>query len=124
MKMWNGLAWALPAASTASTVTASAQPLITSVGTLTSLGVTGNITAGTMTAGTITTGTKMWYYKPPSDAKKNTIIPMAQKSIIHTLVEIINSVLEISLETDEILYSTLSTIFFRKIPEGNFIYAE
>lgn len=64
---------------------------------------------------TLTSSTKMWYYKAPEDTKKNAIIPMMQKSIIHTLVEIINSVLEYSLDTDEVLYTMINTIFFKKI---------
>jgi hypothetical protein len=42
-------------ATTAGTVTTNAQPNITSVGTLTSLGVTGNITSGNATLGNLTT---------------------------------------------------------------------
>jgi hypothetical protein len=54
------LSWvSATAASTAITVTASAQPNITSVGTLTSLGVSGNITSGNVYANTGTVGASL-----------------------------------------------------------------
>jgi hypothetical protein len=55
-----GSAASATSATTAGTVTTNAQPNITSVGTLTSLGVTGNITggnlSGSLVTGTLTTG--------------------------------------------------------------------
>lgn len=53
MKMWNGGTWVLPPASTAVTVTASAQPLITSVGTLTNLNLSGPLVGTSLSAATI-----------------------------------------------------------------------
>lgn len=55
-----GLSWiSAAAAETATTVTANAQPNITSVGTLTSLNVTGNITSGNVYANSGTIGASL-----------------------------------------------------------------
>jgi hypothetical protein len=67
----------------------------------------------------IATYTKMWYYNYPENEKKNKHIPQVQKIIIHTLVDIINSILEISndnLDTNY-LYNTMSIRFFRKLQD-------
>jgi hypothetical protein len=66
---------------------------------------------------TITTSTKMWYFNPPKDAKKGSIIPMMQKSIIHTLIDVINSVLEVAIGdgNNEIIYKMLTARFFKKM---------
>ena len=62
----------------------------------------------------IVASTKMWDYTPPKDIKKAAIIPMMQRTIIHTLVDITNSILEISINNNDILYNMVSSRFFKK----------
>ena len=60
LKVWNGLAFILPPAGTAVTVTGSAQPAITSVGTLTSLNLIGPLVGTSVIASTVgNTGTTL-----------------------------------------------------------------
>lgn len=64
---------------------------------------------------TISSTGSMWYYNPTEGTKKNVIQFMIQKSIIHTLIDIINSVLEMSITENDIIYKNISSHFFKKI---------
>jgi hypothetical protein len=69
---------------------------------------------------TIATKTKMWdiEHDPDKDImKKIKQISLIQRSIIHTLVAIINSVIEISIQETNFLYTMLGGKYFKKIQE-------
>jgi hypothetical protein len=63
----------------------------------------------------VSSNSKMWFFIPPENAKKAQIVPLIQRAIIHTLIDIINSILKISINDNEIIYAMLSTKFFKKI---------
>lgn len=65
---------------------------------------------------TMVVSTKMWDYKPPQDIKKAAIVPMMQRSIIHTLIDITNRILELAIsDSNDVLFNMISSRFFKKI---------
>ena len=58
----------------------------------------------------------MWHYESKDTANKKKHNPIIQKILVHTVVDIINSILEIaSLNTQSQLYEVLSVKMFRKL---------
>lgn len=58
----------------------------------------------------------MWYYEYPDPTKKKIYIAVIQKILIHTLIDVINSILEnASLPNANYLYEIISVKFFKKI---------
>ncbi len=72
------------AADTAITVTANAQPNITSVGTLSSLGVSGNLTAGNITTGGVFTGNGAGLTNVPVSSLVGTFPPVTSANTANT----------------------------------------
>jgi hypothetical protein len=65
---------------------------------------------------TMVVSTKMWDFKAPQEIKKAAIVPMMQRSVIHTLIDIINRNLEIAInDSNDVLFSMISSRFFKKI---------
>ena len=58
----------------------------------------------------------MWYYEYPDQTKKKKYLPIIQKIFVHTLVDIINSILEIaSMPNVHYLYEIISIKMFKKL---------
>ena len=56
----------------------------------------------------------MWEYEYPEQTKKQKFLPVIQKEIIHTVIDLLNSVLETSIMPKKnYLYEIISTKFFR-----------
>jgi hypothetical protein len=67
---------------------------------------------------TIGSQTKMWHYEVTDSIKKKEYIPKVQKALIHTLVDITNSVLEIGKDQlDHPLYGMNTSKFFKKLQD-------
>jgi hypothetical protein len=67
---------------------------------------------------TITSQTKMWHFKFPEGENKKKFVPMIQRSLIHTVIDVINSVLEIGKdEPDHPLYGMNTSRFFKKLQD-------
>jgi hypothetical protein len=65
---------------------------------------------------TISSQTKMWHLKVSDSEKK--IMPLMQRSIIHTVIDILNSVLEIGKDKqDNALYGMNSVRFFKRLQD-------
>jgi hypothetical protein len=57
----------------------------------------------------------MWYYDLPDPTKRKLHLPAIQKTVIHTVVDILNGILENAETNDNYLYVMISTKFFKKL---------
>lgn len=60
----------------------------------------------------IASNTSLWFYKNSANDAKNVMLGKMQKSIIHTLINIINSVVDVSLSSDDMTYSIIRNKYF------------
>ena len=57
----------------------------------------------------------MWYYDLPDPTKRKIHLPAIQKSVVHTVVDMLNGILEMAEKNNNYLYEIISTKYFKKI---------
>ena len=57
----------------------------------------------------------MWYYDLPDPTKRKQHLPAIQKSVIHTVVDMLNGILEVAEKNNNYLYEIITTKFFKKL---------
>ena len=57
----------------------------------------------------------MWYYDYPENEKRSKFVPIIQKIFVHTLIDLINSIMEGISGSDNYIYEMLSIKFFKKL---------